>query len=254
MACPGRWRTSVSVLCGSIVLAGRSQRHVTSRAGLSARAAVHACLCLMRGYVSLAGQAHVAVPGEGIAKHASIYGSIFVRQGGRMSQYLEKMALGDTIDVKGPLGHFIYEGRGYYRSHGTPGFTSRMSMIAGGTGITPMFQVIKVRSTRVLRARSACVLGAAVRAARTERRQRHCCAVGGARRCSVRAHVLEPCAGNVVVSWLMSDVLGLGRFVQHRPPDRGAEEGPSGRRCCGMRGTRRSCAWCTQTRPRRTFC
>ncbi len=185
---------------------------------------------------------------------ASIYGSILVRQGGRMSQYLEKMALGDTIDVKGPLGHFIYEGRGYYRSHGTPGFTSRMSMIAGGTGITPMFQVIKVRSTRVLRARSACVLGAAVRAARTERRQRHCCAVGGARRCSVRAHVLEPCAGNVVVSWLMSDVLGLGRFVQHRPPDRGAEEGPSGRRCCGMRGTRRSCAWCTQTRPRRTFC
>ena len=69
------------------------------------------------------------------------------RQGGRMSQYLERMALGDTIDVKGPLGHFIYEGRGYYRSHGTPGFTTRMSMIAGGTGITPMFQVIKVRAT-----------------------------------------------------------------------------------------------------------
>ena len=106
----------------------------------------------MRGYVSLAGQAHVAVPGEGIAKHASIYGSIFVRQGGRMSQYLEKMALGDTIDVKGPLGHFIYEGRGYYRSHGTPGFTSRMSMIAGGTGITPMFQ----DHQGALDARSAC--------------------------------------------------------------------------------------------------
>ncbi|KAK9836934.1 hypothetical protein WJX81_000653 [Elliptochloris bilobata] len=63
--------------------------------------------------------------------------------GGRMSQYMERMALGDTIDVKGPLGHFIYEGRGYYRSHGTPGFATRMSMIAGGTGITPMFQVIK---------------------------------------------------------------------------------------------------------------
>lgn len=63
-----------------------------------------------------------------------------------MSQYLERMALGDTIDVKGPLGHFIYEGRGYYRSHGTPGFATRMSMIAGGTGITPMFQVIKVRA------------------------------------------------------------------------------------------------------------
>ena len=82
-----------------------------------------------------------------------------------MSQYLEKMALGDTIDVKGPLGHFVYEGRGYYRSHGTPGFTARMSMIAGGTGITPMFQVIKVRFTlfraegfarRTLGVRAAC--------------------------------------------------------------------------------------------------
>ena len=63
-----------------------------------------------------------------------------------MSQYMERMALGDTIDVKGPLGHFIYEGRGYYRSHGTPGFATRMSMIAGGTGITPLFQVIKARA------------------------------------------------------------------------------------------------------------
>ncbi len=65
-------------------------------------------------------------------------------QGGRMSQYLEELAIGDTIDVKGPLGHFVYEGRGYYRSHGTPGFATKLSMIAGGTGITPMFQVIKV--------------------------------------------------------------------------------------------------------------
>ena len=33
-----------------------------------------------------------------------------------MSQYLERMALGDTIEVKGPLGHFMYEGRGDYRN------------------------------------------------------------------------------------------------------------------------------------------
>ena len=75
-----------------------------------------------------------------------------------MSQYLERMALGDTIDVKGPLGHFIYEGRGYYRSHGTPGFATRMSMIAGGTGITPIFQVIKVRTSLAGNSKSRCVL------------------------------------------------------------------------------------------------
>ena len=62
-----------------------------------------------------------------------------------MSQYLERMSLGDAIEVKGPLGHFVYEGRGAYRNSGVGGSAKTMSMIAGGTGITPMFQIIKVR-------------------------------------------------------------------------------------------------------------
>lgn len=61
-----------------------------------------------------------------------------------MSQYLERMKLGDSIEVKGPLGHFIYDGRGKYRNSAKPGTARLMSMIAGGTGITPMFQIIKV--------------------------------------------------------------------------------------------------------------
>ena len=61
-----------------------------------------------------------------------------------MSQYLEQMKLGDSIEVKGPLGHFIYDGRGKYRNSAKPGTARVMSMIAGGTGITPMFQIIKV--------------------------------------------------------------------------------------------------------------
>ena len=61
-----------------------------------------------------------------------------------MSQHLEKMQLGDTIEVKGPLGHFIYDGRSQFRSSGKKGTAKKMSMIAGGTGITPMFQIIKV--------------------------------------------------------------------------------------------------------------
>jgi NAD(P)H-flavin reductase len=72
-------------------------------------------------------------------------GSLYFSQGGRMSQFLERMKLGDKIDVKGPLGHFVYLGRGQYRNSGRPGEVTLMSMIAGGTGITPMFQIIKVR-------------------------------------------------------------------------------------------------------------
>lgn len=64
-----------------------------------------------------------------------------------MSQHLERMKLGDSIEVKGPLGHFVYEGRGAFRNSGARGTARTMSMIAGGTGITPMFQIIKVCSS-----------------------------------------------------------------------------------------------------------
>ena len=61
-----------------------------------------------------------------------------------MTQYMEKMAIGDSIDVKGPLGHFVYKGRGLYSNSGREGQVKQLSMIAGGTGITPMWQVVQV--------------------------------------------------------------------------------------------------------------
>ena len=65
-------------------------------------------------------------------------------QGGRMSLVLDSMKIGDTMDVKGPLGHFVYEGHGRFRDSGKPGTCTHMSMVAGGTGITPLYQIIKV--------------------------------------------------------------------------------------------------------------
>jgi nitrate reductase (NAD(P)H) len=35
-------------------------------------------------------------------------------EGGKMSQHLDSMALGDTLEVKGPVGHFVYHERGTY--------------------------------------------------------------------------------------------------------------------------------------------
>ena len=61
-----------------------------------------------------------------------------------MTQFMEKMAIGDSIDVKGPLGHFVYKGRGKFSHSGHEGNVKQMSMIAGGTGITPMWQVVQV--------------------------------------------------------------------------------------------------------------
>mmetsp|Transcript_10155 Transcript_10155/g.30953 ORF Transcript_10155/g.30953 Transcript_10155/m.30953 type:complete len:209 (+) Transcript_10155:1-627(+) len=62
-------------------------------------------------------------------------------EGGKMSQHLDAMKIGDTIDVKGPLGEFVYLGRGEFTYHGKPHRCSRISMIAGGTGLTPCYQV-----------------------------------------------------------------------------------------------------------------
>eukprot|EP01025_Chloroclados_australasicus_P043903 TRINITY_DN4713_c0_g2_i1.p2 TRINITY_DN4713_c0_g2~~TRINITY_DN4713_c0_g2_i1.p2 ORF type:complete len:856 (+),score=123.10 TRINITY_DN4713_c0_g2_i1:117-2684(+) len=63
-------------------------------------------------------------------------------RGGLMSQYLDLMKIGDTIDVKGPLGEFVYLGKGEYSHKHEKKHTRYISMIAGGTGITPMYQVI----------------------------------------------------------------------------------------------------------------
>eukprot|EP00435_Cladocopium_sp_Y103_P006559 s4644_g2.t1 len=63
-------------------------------------------------------------------------------EGGKMSQHLESMQIGDAIDVKGPMGEFVYKGRGRCQVHGKHRFCKEISMIAGGTGLTPCYQVL----------------------------------------------------------------------------------------------------------------
>ncbi|KAF8030397.1 hypothetical protein BT93_E2743 [Corymbia citriodora subsp. variegata] len=63
--------------------------------------------------------------------------------GGLMTQYLESLPLGSVLHVKGPLGHIEYTGRGHFLVHGEPKFAKKLAMLAGGTGITPIYQVIQ---------------------------------------------------------------------------------------------------------------
>merc|ERR1712018_413644 len=57
--------------------------------------------------------------------------------GGKMSQYLENMKIGDTIDVRGPSGHLVYNGNGKFairkdkKSSPKTVEASKVSMIAG---------------------------------------------------------------------------------------------------------------------------
>ncbi|XP_045413385.1 NADH-cytochrome b5 reductase 2 isoform X4 [Lemur catta] len=70
-------------------------------------------------------------------------------EGGKMTQYLENMKIGDTILFRGPNGRLFYHGPGNLTVR--PDKTSKaekklvhhLGMIAGGTGITPMLQLIR---------------------------------------------------------------------------------------------------------------
>ncbi|XP_073144174.1 nitrate reductase [NADH] 2-like [Henckelia pumila] len=63
--------------------------------------------------------------------------------GGMMTQHLDSMELGSFIDVKGPVGHIEYAGKGNFLVHGKQKFAKKLAMIAGGSGITPIYQVMQ---------------------------------------------------------------------------------------------------------------
>ncbi len=69
--------------------------------------------------------------------------------GGKLSQYLDSLQINDAIDVRGPGGLLEYQGRGHFAikpdkpSEPKMFFYRRIGMIAGGTGITPMLQLIR---------------------------------------------------------------------------------------------------------------
>lgn len=68
--------------------------------------------------------------------------------GGKMSQHLDSLAIGNTIDVKGPTGHIEYKGQGKFKikidkKTNKIVESSEVSLIAGGTGITPILQLVR---------------------------------------------------------------------------------------------------------------
>lgn len=52
---------------------------------------------------------------------------------GNISKHMAELVIGQTIKVKGPKGAMVY----------TPNMVRHFGMIAGGTGITPMLQIIR---------------------------------------------------------------------------------------------------------------
>jgi len=68
-------------------------------------------------------------------------------QGGQMSQYLNSLTIGDSVDVKGPIGKCYYSAPGELTIFNKDEIQTRkvpsIAMMAGGVGITPFLAIIR---------------------------------------------------------------------------------------------------------------
>lgn len=72
-------------------------------------------------------------------------------EGGAFSQHLENLHLGSQIEMKGPIGHFTYHSEGMFALENNPKLhATKFGFIAGGTGITPIYQIMRAILTNPL--------------------------------------------------------------------------------------------------------
>ncbi|KAL4887579.1 hypothetical protein BJY04DRAFT_212609 [Aspergillus karnatakaensis] len=62
--------------------------------------------------------------------------------GGTMSNILDCMAEGEEVEVKGPTGEIVYEGNGTFKVDDKKHTYERITLVLGGSGVTPGYQVI----------------------------------------------------------------------------------------------------------------
>ncbi|KAI9892824.1 MAG: hypothetical protein M1814_000983 [Vezdaea aestivalis] len=63
--------------------------------------------------------------------------------GGKMTKAMDAISVGHAIDFKGPIGKFVYLGGGRCAVNSAERTVKRFAMISGGSGITPIFQVLR---------------------------------------------------------------------------------------------------------------
>ncbi|XP_053576244.1 NADH-cytochrome b5 reductase 2 [Bombina bombina] len=105
---------------------------------------------------SLVVRAYTPVSSDEVKGHVDLIVKVYYKnvnpkfpEGGKMSQYLDNMKIGDTIDFRGPNGLLVYKGKGKFsirpdkKSEPQIKSTKHIGMLSGGTGITPMLQLIR---------------------------------------------------------------------------------------------------------------
>lgn len=72
-----------------------------------------------------------------------VYADTKERVGGKMTKALDAIPVGHWVDFKGPIGKFEYLGRGICAINCKERKVKKFFMICGGSGITPIYQVLR---------------------------------------------------------------------------------------------------------------
>jgi nitrate reductase (NAD(P)H) len=72
-----------------------------------------------------------------------IYADSQEKVGGKMTKALDAIPCGHWVDFKGPIGKFEYLGKGKCAVNGKERHVKKFYMVCGGSGITPIFQVLR---------------------------------------------------------------------------------------------------------------
>lgn len=54
-----------------------------------------------------------------------------------------ELSIGDSVEIKGPVGHFTWKGKGVVELHGRERRVREIGMVCGGSGVTPILQVLR---------------------------------------------------------------------------------------------------------------
>jgi nitrate reductase (NAD(P)H) len=72
-----------------------------------------------------------------------IYFPSSTTKAGRLTTALDRLPIGSTVEFKGPVGGCRYIGKGHISLNGKEHHVDSFRMICGGSGITPIFQVLR---------------------------------------------------------------------------------------------------------------
>lgn len=98
-----------------------------------------------RGFIDLLIKRVRSSPAQCAGAYAQhrIYFPVDSFEGGKMTIGFNELVVGDKVEFKGPIGHFVWQAPGLALWKHAERRVRRVGMICGGSGVTPILQVLR---------------------------------------------------------------------------------------------------------------